>query len=410
MSNSIDKIIKDIEIYKMKKMFEEYKHLFDIVGQFIISKKLLLYGGLTINLLLPKKYKFYRDYTLNDYDCYSKNALKDAFALANKIKSAGYKHIKVRKALHHNTYRIYVEKKQVLDLTEIDKDTFNKLIQLSETENAKQRYYNDRYILIPIAMVKRNLYYELARPEQSGWRWEKVYNRYKLFSSIYNVPKSKINYKCVPVPKQYNEVIKRVLKYIKDEEYPIIDSYAIKFYLKLKNNCCCRTYNTSKFLVIMSMDYERTRDEIVKIVRETMDPALYEVLVEDKSKYTDILFARYAIYIIDKKSKETFKLVTIIQNKENCFSVQKINGYTVGSVDTILYFLYSYYLLYEVYGKSQDIMNEYLYHINQLEDYVQNTLKNNMRRRLKIRCYGDINKTDELNVNWKDRMTLRHVS
>ena len=98
MSKTIDKIIKDIELYKMRKMYDEYKDLFHIVGEFIISKKLILYGGLTINLLLPKKYRFYKDYTLNDYDCYSKNAIKDAYSLAADIKKAGYKHIKVRKA------------------------------------------------------------------------------------------------------------------------------------------------------------------------------------------------------------------------------------------------------------------------------------------------------------------------
>jgi hypothetical protein len=408
MSASINKIIRDIELFKMKKMYDEYKSLFDIVGEFIINKKLILYGGLTINLLLPKKYRFYKDYTLNDYDCYSKNAIKDAYSLATNIKKAGYKHIKVRKALHNNTYRIYVERKQVIDISQIDKNVLNRLIEVSSKD--KRKYYDDKFILIPMAMVKRNLYYELARPEQSGWRWEKVYNRLQLFSDIYNVPKSKLNYKCVPLPKVHNELIKNVLKYIKDAEYPIIDSYATKFHMKLKNTCCCRTNKNSKFIVILSIDYDKTKDEVLKIVNDTLDASLYDVVVEDKRKYTDILYARYSIYIREKKNNEAFKLITIIQNKDNCFSVQKINGYTVGSIDTILYFFYCYYLLNELYGKKQEIADEVLYHINMFEDYINTKLKNNTRRRLKIRCYGNINKQIDTNDNWKDRMTLRHIS
>jgi hypothetical protein len=410
MSSTIEKVVKDIEIHKMKKMHKEYKGLFDVVGEFIIKQKLLLYGGLTINLLLPKNSRFYKEYTLNDYDCYSKNAINDAYNLAAKIKKAGYKHIKVRKALHNNTYRVYVEKKQVIDLTQMDKDALHKLVELSDKENAKRKYYKDKYIVLPISMVKRNLYYELARPEQSGWRWEKVYHRYKLFSKVYNLPKSKLRYSCIPVPKVYNNVIKRVLQYIKEGEYPIIDSYAIKFYLKLKNICCCRTYNNSKFLVILSNNYEKTKDQLFKLIKETLDNALYDVVVEDKRKFTDILSARYNIYIINKENNERFKLITIIQNKGNCFSVQKINGYTVGSIDTILYYLYCYYLLNEVYSKSKEIANEILYHINKLEDYAHNTLKNNIKSRLKIICYGDVNASDDINSNWKDRMTLRHIS
>ena len=290
----------------------------------------------------------------------------------------------------------------------MDKDVFNKLIEYSLKE--KRKYYDDRYVLIPMSMVKLNLYYELARPEQSGWRWEKVYHRYKLFSSIYSAPQSKLKYKCVPIPKCYTELIKKVLKYIKDEEYPIIDSYATKLYMKLSRVCCCRTNGNSKYLVILSNDYNKTKDEVIKIVNNILDPVLYDVIVEDKSKYTDILKARYNIYIKDKTNNTTFKLITIIKNMDNCFSVQKINGYTVGTVDTILYFFYCYYLLNELYGKNQELTEEVLYHINRFEDYIQNILKNNNRRRLKIRCYGNADRQADSNVNWKDRMTLRHIS
>ena len=67
--------------------------------------------------MLPKKHRFYKDYTINDYDCYSKNPLEDSYELSQIINKKKYKYIKIRRAVHEKTYRIYVYGKQIFDIT-----------------------------------------------------------------------------------------------------------------------------------------------------------------------------------------------------------------------------------------------------------------------------------------------------
>lgn len=408
MSTSLGKIVKDIEINKLKKLYNENKKVFDIVAQFIIKNKLLLYGGLTINLVLPKKLRFYKDYTLNDYDCYSKNALKTIMQLARILKNKGFKYIKIRRALHKETYRLYVNGAQVIDISLMDKAIYDKLYETSTMQ--KLKHYKDKFKVIPLLMIKRNLYFELARPERSGWRWEKVYQRWKLINQVYKTDKSKLVHTCVPIEDVYKGLVKKLLQFVKAGGFPIVDSYAIKLYLKMKNACCCRLNDVSKFLVILSDDYDKTRRQVVELISKTLDMKSFSIIIDDKSLYTDIMPARYGISILNKKTNKVFRIITIIQIKNECLSVQKINGFTVGSIDTILYLLYSYYILNMMNKESYGIADETLYFINKCEEYIDDVLmKGSIQKRLKTNCYGNVDIGQELMINWKQRMTVKYM-
>ena len=140
----IKNIINDIDLKKNKDLYENTKHIMPIIEEFIIRKKFLLYGGLAINLLLKNKDKFYKKYTLNDYDCFSYNAKNDAYELADILYKNGFKYVEVRKAVHQNTFRIYVNFIQLLDLTHIPKNIFVKLfnISLQERKSVLYKYYS----------------------------------------------------------------------------------------------------------------------------------------------------------------------------------------------------------------------------------------------------------------------------
>ena len=170
MSSFIENLVDKIEENKLKQQYEENKDLLEEVSKFIIKKKLILYGGLTINLILPKIHRFYKEFSLNDYDCYSKNALKDATELAESLKKKGYNYIKIKKAQHNDTFKLYVEKLQILDITQMNDKLFDNLTKISNKERKTLKYYTDKYVLIPIALIKRNLYFELSRPVQSAFR------------------------------------------------------------------------------------------------------------------------------------------------------------------------------------------------------------------------------------------------
>jgi DNA topoisomerase IA len=96
--------------------------------------------------------------------------------------------------------------------------------------------------------------------------------------------------------------------------------------------------------------------------------------------------------------------------KNECFSINIIDDYSIGSVDTILYFLYTEYISNRIYNNDNEKSQETLYYINQFEDYINAKLKNNVEKRLNSVCYGKINDESIIREMWKKKMTLKYIS
>ena len=158
--NNIKDFVDNIEINKLKKDYIDNKVIFEIVGDFIKKYKLILYGGYALNLILPENKKIYKNYTQADFDCYSYDAKKHAIILANILKKKKYKLIKLKLAKHENTFKLYIGTLNVLDITQINKEIFNILIDIHKYEkyNDKIKYYNDNYNIVPLYLLKRNMH------------------------------------------------------------------------------------------------------------------------------------------------------------------------------------------------------------------------------------------------------------
>jgi hypothetical protein len=248
---------------------------------------------------LPNKYKFYKEYTINDYDCFSKNPIEDSYELAKEIKKSGFKYIKIKKAIHNNTYKISVFGKQFFDITYLDSNLYNILLKYITYNNNKLTFYKDKYKIIPIEIIKLNLYFELARPIQSGFRWEKIYNRLELVNEIYPTEKSSKILKCIPIKESYLIAIKYILEYIKKDKIPIIDSYSIKLYLNL-SLCCYRLTNDSICLTIIVNNIINTYEEIKKILLLYIDNSKYKIKIVRKKVDSINLYKYYDVRIYDK--------------------------------------------------------------------------------------------------------------
>lgn len=403
----IEKIIREIEEKKLKNVYNEYNDVINLISSFIIKKKLILYGGFVINIILPKKLRFYKDYTINDFDCFSKNPLNDSIELAKIIKNKGYSYIKIKKAKHNGTYRVYVYGKQIFDITIIKSNIYDNLLKYSKKEKKTLKHYKDKYNIIPLSIIKKNLYYELSRPEQSGYRWEKIYERLDLLNYIYPTQIINTNYECIKIPKIYKELTNKILDYVKKNKNPIIDSFALKLYNKTTINCCGRIDDTSKYITILSTEYEQTKNDIVNIIKNCK---LFNNRI-DINNYIDkdnTLYTYYDINIINEDTNTIFNLINIINVKNECFSINNINSYTIGSLDTILYFLYTTYIYNTIYTTDSKMSNEKLYYINEYEKYI--IIHNNILKRLKSSCYGKINYEDEIKEIWKKKLTLKYIS
>ena len=409
----IDKIIKEIEEKKLKNVYNEYNDVINLISKFIIKKKLILYGGFVINLILPKKLRFYKDYTINDFDCLSKNPLNDSIELAQIIKKKGYTYIKIKKAKHQGTYRVYVYGKQIFDISIIKSNIYDNLLKYSKKEKKNLKHYKDKYNIIPLPIIKKNLYYELSRPEQSGYRWEKIYERLNIINITYPIQTLNIKYKCIKIPSIYQNLTDSILQYIKKSKNPIVDSFALKLYKKSNVNCCNRITEQSKFITILSVDYEKTKVDIINIIKKSKI-SNYNIDINNRIDTDEILYTYYDINIINNDDNTIFNLINIINVKNECFSINNsnnnLNNYTIGSLDTILYFLYTTYIYNTIYTNDPKIANEKLYYINEYEKYINENINNNILKRLKSNCYGKINYEDEIKEIWKKKLTLKYIS
>lgn len=414
MSNSntehkIDKIIREIEVNKIKGVYHEYNNVLKLISNFIIRKKLILYGGFVINAILPKKLRFYKDYTINDYDCLSKNPLNDSIELSKIIKSKGYAYIKIKKAIHKGTYRVFVYGKQIFDISFVKSDIYDNLLKYSRKETKQLKYYKDKYNIIPLAIIKKNLYYELSRPEQSWYRWEKLYGRLQLLNKTYPMSVINVKYECIKIPPVYSGLVRNILNYIKKMKNPIIDSYALKIYKGLVTNCCGRINGESKYITILSVDYDKTKNDILNIIRDCNLSNHRTDIVNfiDKEK---IFYTHYDIKLINNEDNTIFNLINIINVKNECFSIDVQKGYTLGSMDTVLYYLYTCYIYYTIYTNDPAMATEKQYHINQFESYIKTIIHDDILKRLKSSCYGKINHAEELKDLWKKKLTLKYIT
>ena len=426
MSNNIKNIVDNIEIKKLKEEMDNNKKIFEVVEKFIKTKKLILYGGYALNLILPDNKKIYRDYTQADFDCYSYSAKKDAIQLAKKLKKLKYKLIKVKLAKHENTFKLYVGTLNVLDITQLDKKIFDIFIKIHnyEKHNELLVYYRGSFNIIPLYLMKRNMHYELSRPEGSYYRWEKIYNRSKLLDKVYFTKYfNQIRSNCklnindntyLKIPNDWNKCINQLLYYIKKNKNPLVDNYAIKLINNINDKNCCRINTYSNILVILTNTYKKTSNDIIKIINNTIDKKKYKILKQDKTFTTysiDILETRFRIVIEDILTKKRISLISIINVKNNCFSVQSIKGYTVGSIDTILCFLYSYYLTYLIAKylvyRHNTVLEDTQQYINLYENMINNI---SLNKRLLTNCYGkEISKEDIYLKNWDKKLSILKI-
>jgi hypothetical protein len=100
----------------------------EIVREFIISRKLILYGGLAIDYALRLKgANIYPDDERPDFDFFSPNNIEDAYDLADILYKQGFKDISAIRALHVQTMRVRVSFITVADISHTPQEVFDQM-------------------------------------------------------------------------------------------------------------------------------------------------------------------------------------------------------------------------------------------------------------------------------------------
>ncbi len=109
-----------------------------IVESFISDNKLVCYGGMAINNILPKKAQFYGRREFPDYDFFSNDALNDAKKLADIYYKNGFKNVEAKSGVHEGTYKVYVNFFNIADITQLDLAFFT---NIQKKSLIKKKYY-----------------------------------------------------------------------------------------------------------------------------------------------------------------------------------------------------------------------------------------------------------------------------
>lgn len=416
--DALKEIIDAKQSQEKKNEFVQFEKMYDVIKKFLIKNNLVLYGGVALNELLPDKHKIYENNEIPDYDCFSYKAKQHALELGKELKKAGYNYVEVKSGVHAGTIKVFAEFKAAADFTQVTKSFYQFLLQESLSNNTK--YQSDTKLTVaPPVFLKWSFYKELSRPEGSLFRWEKIYHRYHIFMKEHGTDKNKKvsipNYRdLLTTPcddPNIQSIISQVDTMVKTHKMPIIGNMAVGVYLsdyrlfKGKLECCKLLPTFSKFDV-MSEDVQNT----VKAMNDFIKlPKGYSLVakprgIRGKGYFDDVMPLRIRLFVKIPQKTEMYSLASIHDVSGNCYSTVNKNGYTVGTADTVLQYLYAYYMTYTYFEKQTH--PEYAEHVWKLisifEKYTNTKL--DIAERFSTICFGKENTL--LNVkkeNWNKK-------
>ena len=383
----LDILKQIIDKQQEKEELSKYKlhsTMYDLVIKTVKDKNLILYGGFALNILLPKKHRIYKPKTLPDIDCFSENAKEDAINIADLLHEQGYKFIEVKSAIHAGTYKVFAEFMPIADITQVTKSMFEYLTNNSVIDKPTG------LSICPKEFLMWSLYKELARPEGSGFRWEKIFSRYVIFHKHHKfIDKSKL--KCFA---EDSPTVNVFADFIKEQKWPLIGQRAVSLYLNMDCKPLPEMY-------------------AFDIIVENIDEAFKEI---QKNFNLDNLSLQ--TYTTKSLKELTNKIGFVKHNNtrlcklyetDSCYSFQKKQNFVIGSVDTVLHFLYANYMISKHFDKSAS-------HASHASQKTENTpavikkliialekyaLTLDIKERFKISCYGyEKTPTNVKKENW----------
>lgn len=398
----LSRIIEHKTQLAKKNAQEDIERVSAVIREYARKRKLLLYGGLAINSILPKKRRFYNNEEYHDFDFFSYKAKVDAIDLAKTLKKNGFPYVEVKVGFHYATYKVYVNFTSVADITEIPHRLFKRMHAMAQEQKPYIRNYApdcDIHI-VPLEYLRLALHIELSRPEGYIERWIKIYKRMTLLYDHYPVPyETPCNY-LIPDPHQrVQDLKKELISAVKAQNLPILGVEAIKQYLakgdvEVLQNGILDT-NVSLFDVIAT-NYNDSITSMKNALKSHLQPG--ESLIIDKHaplNKSELLPRHKMLSIVFKKGEKVIKRPLVcVYKSEACYAYKIIDGNRYASIDTILSFLYAWLLTDRVYlsSKRNKCILSLLLHIQ----YENLESQKSMFQLFEQRCYGKQLTLDEM--------------
>lgn len=369
----------------------EIKKMFEIVENFIRTKKLVCYGGIAINALLPSDDKIYdNDVDLPDYDFFSPNALNDAKQLSDVFHKNGYEEVEAKSGQHHGTYKVFVNFIPVADITYSPKELFD-MIYLNAIKVNGILYTDPNFL-------KMSMYLELSRPSGDTSRWEKVLKRLMLINKYYPLKENEcknIDFQRdleMETADETDEKSKEIYETVKEtfihEGLVFFGGYAISQYSQyMPKNIRQKVENIPDFDVL-SKDPLKSA-EMVKERIENI--GIKNVKIIKREPIGEVIPNHYEIKIGKNTIAFIYKPVACHSYNVLMRGKEKIR---VATIDTMLTFYLAFLYADRSYYDTERIlcMSKFLFdvqHKNRLE-------QKGLLRRFSIICYGHQESIEEM--------------
>lgn len=363
----------------------EIKHIISILETFLRKKKLIVYGGLAINNLLPKQDQFYdKSIEIPDYDFFSSNALEDAKELADIYVKEGFVEVEAKSGQHHGTYKLFVNFIPVADITQMPKELFNKL-KKSSINISSITYASPNYL-------RMGMFLELSRPSGDVSRWEKVLKRLSLLNKHYPLNANdcfNVDFqRTMSQNEKTDEIYDTVKSTFIDQGVVFFGGYALTLYSQYMPKKLRKRLEKNPDFDVLSEEPLVTAG----IVKERLrDIGVKDVKILKRYGIGEIIAPHYEIKI----GKDT---IAFIFEPLAChsYNVIKSDGYDVkiATIDTMLSFYLAFLYADRDYFDTQRIicMSKYLFQVQQKNRLEQKGLL----KRFSINCIGHQQTIEEM--------------
>lgn len=363
----------------------EVKQIINTVENFIRSKKLIIYGGESINRLLPKQDQFYnRDIEIPDLDFYSPNALKDAKELVDLYIKDGFVEVEAKSGQHHGTYKVFVNFIPVADITFMPKELFNAI--------KKDAISVAGILCSPPNLLRMAMYLELSRPQGDVSRWEKVLKRLTLLNKHHPLNGEQCAH--IDFQRQMNnpnfseKIYENIRNTLVDQGVVFFGGYTVSLYSQyMPSNLRKKLEKIPDFDVL-------TEDPLVtsQIVKERLiDSGIKNVKIIKRPPVGEIIAPHYEI-------KVGVDTVVLIYEPLAChsYNIIRIDGYDVkiATIDTMLSFYLAFlYADRPYYDKDRMLcMAKYLFEVQEKNRLAQKGLL----KRFSLNCMGHQETIEEM--------------
>jgi hypothetical protein len=372
----------------------EIDQIISILEEFLVTKKLICYGGTAINNILPREAQFYNlDVEIPDYDFYSPEAMDHAVELADLYYAKGYKEVEAKAGVHYGTFKVFVNFTPIADITYLPEALFKSL--QSEAISIAGILYS------PPDFLRMNMYLELSRPRGDVSRWEKVLKRLTILNEHYPFH---VNYDCQQVnfQRQMDDIPKDADESIQEKIYRTVRDTLVDQGVVFFGGYASSIYSRympvkQRRLVQKVPDFDvlsETPERVATIVRERLaDVGVKNAQIERREPIGEIVPVHYEIRVGKDILAHVYEPIACHSYNQIDVEGRKV---FIGTIDTLLtfYLAFKYVQLPYYYPERIMCMAKFLFDVQQ-----ENRLEQRgILKRFSSDCVGKQETLDDIRI------------